>query len=82
MYSYLCNSLDSFLERNIEAVQSPPVERDRDGNLETNYEVISKYLLTELPDIDENTLPKNWDWRNIGGVNYVPKPEIQGECGY
>lgn len=75
------NSLDSFLERNIEAVQSPPVERDRDGNLETNYEVISKYLLTELPDIDENTLPKNWDWRNIGGVNYVPKPEIQGECG-
>lgn len=75
------NSLDSFLERNTEAVQSSPVERDRDGNLETNYEVVSKYLLTDLPDIDENTLPKNWDWRNIGGVNYVPKPEIQGECG-
>ena len=74
-------SFDSFLEQNAKTSQYKIAHPDRDGNLETNYSVISKYLNTEISDIDENTLPKNWDWRNIGGVNYIPEPEMQGECG-
>lgn len=26
-------------------------------------------------------LPEEWDWRNISGVNYVPKVKNQGSCG-
>jgi len=55
--------------------------RDRDGDIETDYSVISKYLQTPIEEIDENNLPKNWDWRNIGGISYVPNPRKQGDCG-
>ena len=54
-------SFDSFLEQNAKTSQYKIAHPDRDGNLETNYSVISKYLNTEISDIDENTLPKNWD---------------------
>jgi cathepsin C len=26
-------------------------------------------------------LPETWDWRNVDGVNYVPKVRNQGSCG-
>lgn len=26
-------------------------------------------------------LPESWDWRNVDGVNYVPKVRNQGSCG-
>jgi cathepsin C len=57
------------------------IGRDRDGHLETDYAVISKYINRELNEIDENSLPSNWDWRNIGGISYVPEPRKQGDCG-
>lgn len=47
----------------------------------TDYNIISKYINTEINDMDINKMPKNWDWRNVGGVNYVPKPRKQMDCG-
>jgi len=35
----------------------------------------------KIEDIDTDTLPLNWDWRNVGGVNYVPPPRKQADCG-
>lgn len=52
-----------------------------DSQYVKDYNEIIKYLNTPLDEIDENSLPLNWDWRNVGGVNYVPDPELQGECG-
>ena len=52
-----------------------------DSQYVKDYNEIIKYLNTPLDEIDERTLPLNWDWRNVGGVNYVPDPELQGECG-
>jgi len=42
---------------------------------------INKYINHELEDIDEDTLPSNWDWRNVGGINFVVGPYHQGDCG-
>ncbi len=55
--------------------------REKDGQFVDSFEEISKYFDKELDEIDQKRLPKNWDWRNIGGVNYVPEPKIQGNCG-
>lgn len=56
-------------------------EVEADGQFVSDYNVISKYIDKELNEIDINKLPKNWDWRNVGGVNYVPKPRKQMNCG-
>ena len=55
--------------------------RESDSNVVNDYAEISKYIEKDLDDIDERILPKNWDWRNVGGVSYVPGPRRQGECG-
>jgi cathepsin C len=49
--------------------------------LVTDYDEVSKFLNTDLKDIDTKTLPKNWDWRNVGGTNYVTELQEQGNCG-
>jgi C1A family cysteine protease len=54
---------------------------EEDSRYVTDYAITSKYINKELNEIDINTLPKNWDWRNVGGVNYVPKPRLQLNCG-
>ena len=46
-----------------------------------NYNEVSKYIHTEVDQIPVEILSKNWDWRNVGGINYVPKPRRQGDCG-
>jgi C1A family cysteine protease len=47
----------------------------------TDPAIIQKYLDKELGEIDVSKLPKNWDWRNVGGVSYVPSPRRQLNCG-
>lgn len=55
--------------------------RDKDSSEVHDYAEISKYLHTDISQIDENKLPKNWDWRNVGGVSFVPPVRSQGSCG-
>jgi C1A family cysteine protease len=57
------------------------IVRDKDSKYVKYYAEMTKYLNTEIKDIDEKTLPKNWDWRNVGGVSYVSPVESQGNCG-
>jgi C1A family cysteine protease len=56
-------------------------ERETDSNKVTSYAEVTKYLDTEIKDIDETKLPRNWDWRNVGGVSYLPPVRNQGNCG-
>ena len=64
-----------------EEEDTPSSSRDKDSKLETSYAEVSKYLKTDIDQIEVNSLPLNWDWRNVGGDNYVPQPKIQGDCG-
>ena len=54
---------------------------DDDSSQVTDPLIIQKYLDKEIDDIDVTKLPKNWDWRNVGGVNFVPSPRRQLNCG-
>lgn len=76
------SAIESHVANHISA--QPPTNSDgveRDGQYEKDFNIISKYFNVENKDIDETKLPKNWDWRNIGGVNYVPEPRLQLSCG-
>ena len=55
--------------------------RDKDGAYEKDYNEISKYINKEINEIEENFLPKNWDWRDIAGTSYIHEPQKQGDCG-
>jgi C1A family cysteine protease len=54
---------------------------DKDSREVHDFQTISKYIDKELDEIDINQLPKNWDWRDVGGVNFVPEPRRQQNCG-
>ena len=62
-------------------LKSNNVIHDIDSQYVTNYNEVIKYIKTPLNEINENTLPLNWDWRNVGGISYVPEPLSQGDCG-
>jgi len=55
--------------------------RENDSKNVHNPKEITKYLNTDINEIDSNTLPKNWDWRNVGGENFVPPVRRQADCG-
>jgi len=55
--------------------------REKDSSEVTDYNEVSKYLHSDISSIDEKILPKNWDWRNVGGESYVPPVRSQGSCG-
>ena len=55
--------------------------REQDSHLITNQHEINKYRDIPVENIDSKKLPLNWDWRNVGGVNYIPPPRKQEDCG-
>jgi C1A family cysteine protease len=60
---------------------SNTLDVEEDSYNVTDSDIIQKYINKELGEIDINKLPKNWDWRNVGGVSYVPNPRRQLNCG-
>ena len=55
--------------------------REPDSHYITNKDDILKYINSSYDEIDENLLPKNWDWRDVGGENYYSEEITQGGCG-
>ena len=64
-----------------ENVKSDNSKREVDSLNVTDQNVVNKYKDVNIEDIDASTLPLNWDWRNVGGVNYIPSLTEQGNCG-
>ena len=54
---------------------------EQDSEKVTNYEEVIKYINTEPEDMNASELSKNWDWRNVGGKNYLPPLSEQKSCG-
>lgn len=46
-----------------------------------DWDEILKYHDKKPEEIEENKLPKNWDWRNVGGMSLLPSVYRQGGCG-
>ena len=56
--------------------------REPDSKDVTDQMVVNKYKdIENLDQIDASTLPLNWDWRNVGNVNYFSELKSQGNCG-
>ena len=55
--------------------------REKDSHFVTNKDEILKYINSSLDEIDEKRLPRNWDWRDVGGENYYSEEILQGGCG-
>jgi C1A family cysteine protease len=56
-------------------------KRDDDSKNVDDFTEIGKYLGMDIKNIDEKTLPRNWDWRDVGGVDYTAPVGNQGDCG-
>lgn len=69
----------SFLSEYINC--DPDKKRDSDSKDVTSFEEVSKYINTPIEEIDIQTLPKNWNWKDVGGIDYVGEAEDQKDCG-
>jgi len=56
-------------------------KRENDSQHVFSTEQMQKYLHTEISEMDEEKLAKNWDWRNVGGKNFLPRLRRQNSCG-
>jgi len=63
------------------AQQAPQDGREIDSKLVKSAQEFQKYLNSEIVDIDESKLSKNWDWRDVGGASFVPRLRKQNNCG-
>ena len=68
-------------QKNINSEKIQNSKREKDSKFVTDPNEIIKYINTPINEIDEETLPKNWDWRNVGGINFYSEERKQGDCG-
>ena len=77
-------NIDTQKNSNQESINLRPNDsliREPDSHYVTNKDEILKYINASYDEIDENVLPKNWDWRDVGGENYYSEEIVQGGCG-
>jgi C1A family cysteine protease len=58
-----------------------PSGREKDSYFVKDHNEVIKYMNKPHEEIPEDKIAKNWDWRNVGGINYVPELRSQGGCG-
>jgi len=64
-----------------ESMTEAEVEKLKGGEKSKLYYRPSAKPVQNLLRSSAGFLPESWDWRNIDGVNYVPKVRNQGSCG-